>query len=813
MMIWQLVKSGLRSNKGTFIGLTLLSLLTSAMLTFAICMYADLSDRQAEALREAHAGDVLTTGGNSGITDELVSEIESVDGVGSVQVTDAVIASTCYYSSSGKALGEKNVMNVVYQPWNEAIEFNQLAETDESVLQIVAHEDAISPKSGEVFVPIGTSATLGLSLGDEVVVTIGETEHRLIVTSFIEDPQLGSPFVEMGQYLVSEGDFEKMQEEVMSLGSEMESLLAVAAAGAAYPVRVLNMYMTDDARDGGLTPSEFAKRLDENVESLAAASTSLLSSEVLTGYAMLVVIISCAIFLVFALLLLLITLVICLHTISVAIQQGYVDFAVLKAVGLPNAVLRRALVLQYALCVVVGSILGVLAGAVLLGPALTMFAPLTGVLARPNIPIVPVAFILLALLLVTISAVAIRTGKIAKISPLEGLRSGLGDVHFKSRATVSAAGRPLGFRLALRAVTSAKRNYIGLFACAFLLAAFVMLTFGIGGSLKTMEDSYDAFGVWQSDLSVKLSDGVTIEDVEGVVEEVAPIKRVWQERFTMLNLDGQSRTILGLTDFSVTSGIAEGRAPVYDNEVVIGYNLAAFAGKGIGDEILIPDSNGKERPFLVTGLLSGMFNAGYGIMTAYDAVGDLGYSSESDEVLYQIQLVDPAQSDSARELVEQHFGDSIDTSDTGLFMSTKGLMVLIHDLFILIGYSMDVVAVLMAFLAASLIISRMFSSERRDLGIFRAVGFSSRDLRVQFALRFLIVSLLGCVLAAIVVCAEGSWLVSQLFGMFGVTRFHIEDSPFLIGGIAFLLTMLFFVAAYWSSRKVRDIPINVLVVE
>lgn len=188
MMLWQLVKSGLRSNKGTFVGLTLLSLLTSAMLTFAICMYVDLSDRQAEALREAHAGDVLTTGSIGGITDDLVSEIENVNGVGSVQVTDALIASTCYYSSSGETLGEKNVMNVVYQPWDEAIEFNQLDETDGDALHIVAHDDATPPKAGEVYVPIGTSATLGLSLGDEVVVTIGETEHRLVVASFVEDP-------------------------------------------------------------------------------------------------------------------------------------------------------------------------------------------------------------------------------------------------------------------------------------------------------------------------------------------------------------------------------------------------------------------------------------------------------------------------------------------------------------------------------------------------------------------------------------------------------------------------------------------------
>ena len=43
----------------------------------------------------------------------------------------------------------------------------------------------------------------------------------------------------------------------------------------------------------------------------------------------------------------------------------------------------------------------------------------------------------------------------------------------------------------------------------------------------------------------------------------------------------------------------------------------------MGDELTVDGADGKERRFVVSGLLSAMFNAGYGTILTYDGVRDL----------------------------------------------------------------------------------------------------------------------------------------------------------------------------------------------
>ena len=136
-----------------------------------------------------------------------------------------------------------------------------------------------------------------------------------------------------------------------------------------------------------------------------------------------------------------------------------------------------------------------------------------------------------------------------------------------------------------------------------------------------------------------------------------------------------------------------------------------------------------------------------------------------------------------------------------MFSDTEGMIGLIQQLFSLMGYAMAAVAAALVFLAVSLIIGRMFTAERHDLGVYRALGFTSQALRLQFALRFFLVAL------------GGSWLMGQLFGLFGVSKFAIDTNPLMVGGLTLGLAALFLVAAYVSARKVKRVDVRELVAE
>ena len=107
----------------------------------------------------------------------------------------------------------------------------------------------------------------------------------------------------------------------------------------------------------------------------------------------------------------------------------------------------------------------------------------------------------------------------------------------------------------------------------------------------------------------------------------------------------------------------------------------------------------------------------------------------------------------------------------------------------------------------------MFTAERHDLGVYLALGFTSRALRLQFALRFFLVALVGCALGATAATLGGGWLMGQLFGLFGVSRFAIDTNPLMVGGLTLGLALVFLVAAYASARKVRRVDVRELVAE
>ena len=807
-----LVAAGLKRGRASFAGIFLLMALTAAALSFTVSMYADLNAREEAALAEIEAGDVYAVDVAANIDGEVVAEIEALPEVGEIRLNGALSVPVRFYGADGEAVGENPTSGTALVAWGDALDFRLLSDDGMRL-----SDDTPEPGPDEVYVPVSLKASPGVQEGDKLEVLVGDEARCFTIAGFFEDPQLGTPFLEMKRFVVAQSAYD----EVGSLVDEAAALVeapadpfASQAKFAAYRMAEMNAHLSDDAREAGLTGADLVRILAEEV-AWANTATGMFASDTLVGYAMMVVAIGGAVMGVFALLLFAIALIICTHTVSTSIEEGYADYGTLKALGLPNRALRGMLVVEYAGVSLAGLAAGLALGSVLVPFALPFFAQLTCVLASNAAP-PPAAIALLAVLLALVAAVvALKTAKLARISPLVAFRGGTSDVRFRSRGERPLGGSHLSLQLAVRAIMSAKRRYVGLAGCACVLCAFIVLVFGIGGTLRGENSAQDAFGMWESDLSITLaSPDVDIAEVERVIEETSPIEKSWQEAFAMVNFGGEGRSFAGLSDLTLVQGVTEGRLPEHDNEALVGVNLAKSMDLRVGDELVVDGADGKERRFVVCGLLSAMFNAGYGTILTYDGVRDLaGTAEDAAEPSRQYQLADPDAADDARAAVEARFGDAVDTRATGMFADTGSIIDLIQQLFAAMGYAMAAVAATLAFLAVSLIIGRMLTAERHDLGVYRALGFTSRALRLQFALRFFLVAFVGCALGATAAALGGSWLMGQLFGLFGVSRFAIDANPLMVGGLTFGLALVFLIAAYASARKVRRVDVRELVAE
>lgn len=807
-----LVAAGLKRGRASFAGIFLLMALTAAALAFTVSMYADLNAREEAALAEIGAGDVYAVDLAANLDGKVASEVEALPEVGEVRLNGALSVPVRFHGADGEAVDKNPTSGTALVAWGDALDFRLLFNDGMRL-----SDETPEPGPNEVYVPVSLKASPGVQKGDRLEVLVGDEVRRFTIAGFFEDPQLGTPFLEMKRYVVARSAYDEvgsLVDEAAVQGEGPTDPFSSQAKLAAYRMAEMNAHLSDDAREAGLTGADLARIVAEEV-AWANTATGMFAADTLVGYAMMVAVIGSAVLGVFALLLFVIALVICTHAIATSIEEGYADYGTLKALGLPNRSLRGMLTAEYAGVSLLGLAAGLALGSALVPMALPFFAQFTGVLAAGATPPAATLALLAALLALVAAVIAFKTRKLSCISPLVAFRGGAADVTFRSRVARPLGGSHLSLELAIRAIVSAKRRYVGLAGCALVMCAFIVLVFGIGGALNGPNAAKDAFGMWTSDVSATLvSPDVGFDEVERVIEEASPIEKLWRESFAMVSFEGESHSFAGLSDLSLVKGVTEGRLPIHDNEALIGGNLAKSMGLGIGDELVVDGADGKERRFVVCGLLSAMFNAGYGTILTYDGVRDLaGADADGAERTRQYVLADPEKADEARAALEARFGDAVDAQPSGMFSDTADMIGLIQQLFTVMGYAMAAIAAALVFLAVSLIIGRMFTAERHDLGVYRALGFTSRALRLQFALRFFLVALGGCALGAAAAVLGGSWLMGQLFGLFGASQFAIDTNPVMVGGLTIGLSLVFLAAAYASARKVRRVDVRELVAE
>lgn len=811
-----LVKAGIRHEKGTFVGLAILLFLAALALTFTINLFVDLSEREDVLLNEVGAGDVLANDLPSKLDDATIAEIEALPDVEKAQVTEAFSAATRFESAEGHELRETTMPSSnCYVAWDSALSFNVLSDD----LQDYVVDEA-GPEPGEVYVRPACKTLFGLDVGDELVMDLGDREERFRVAGFFEDPQMGSPFLETTRSLISESDFKRLHANtegmLQAAQATVEDASIMAMGSVPYPITSINVFLTPDAKTAGVTGVDLVRIIGEET-AWGAQANNVFARETLSGYTLMVVQVMTAVLGVFSLLLFVVALILCIHTASTAIESGYANWGIMKAVGISRKTLRRTLFLQYAVCALVGLAAGFFTGCLLEPVLWPSFLLITGILVQdPSFPLaslVSCTVLLLALCL----CVFVKARKIGRISPLAALRQGEGDVHFAPRGVSGIGGNHLTIALAWRAIVSEKGRYLGIGVCSLLLCAFIALCFGIGGAVEDDEAVYQAFGIWKSDVSVALEeDGVELDDVIATIEEVAPVARMWQEGATMLNVNGGAHTFVGISNDGIidNASLMTGRKPVHKNEALVGLTFARSMGLGVGDEFVMPGQNGEGTTFVVSGILSTVLNGGDGIVLTYEGVQDLaGSQLMGGEDSWQIQLEDPGKANAAIEAVNARFGDAVDTENTGLFGSATNMILLIRDMLTMIGYGMAAFAVLLACVAVMLVSRRMLISEQRDLGVYRALGFAVRTLRASFSMRFLAVALAGALVGAALTMLFGGSVVSALFGTFGVGAFSIQLPLWEALAIGVAFALVFAVAAYAFSRGVKRVSVQKLVAE
>ncbi len=255
------------------------------------------------------------------------------------------------------------------------------------------------------------------------------------------------------------------------------------------------------------------------------------------------------------------------------------------------------------------------------------------------------------------------------------------------------------------------------------------------------------------------------------------------------------------------SVVYKGRFPKYENEIAVAAKYAKENGFKVGDEIEIT-ANGKTAKYIISGLTQITNNLGRDCLLTRQGYGRLG---EITNASYYINLADGTDIDAFNEEMQKKLEGKVNTVINVETTLESASTVYVSLITIIVIAILVLSAIIIAFVLF-LLVRTMLNNKKRDYGILKSLGFTTRQLILQTALSFMPAVIISTVAGLIISCLAINPLLSLFFSSLGIVKctFKIPVVFTAIAGISLIL--LSFGIACLLSLKIKKIAPRTLLV-
>lgn len=360
--------------------------------------------------------------------------------------------------------------------------------------------------------------------------------------------------------------------------------------------------------------------------------------------------------------------------------------------------------------------------------------------------------------------------------------------------------------MALRQLTAGTRRYAGACIVAVLLVFFAgmvgRMDSWLGADGKGM---MDAFNPADHDIGVQIFGDYSPENAENTVLSYTGITDRYLLAMPGVSVNGIDYTANVISD-PERFHIIGGRTSMADNEIVITEFVAADLGISIGDTVMVQADLGSEE-YVVSGIYTCANDMGDNIGMSQE--GYLKIGQDSPEIWCRHYfLEDSSRKAAATEALEAAYGGDVHIHENtwpGLYGIISAMQALLVFLYVMVAAFILIVTIMTG--------SKILSAEQRDIGIYKSVGFTSGQLRGAFALRFMLVALLGSVIGNLLAFSLTDPLVSMVMKMAGISNFSSSMTAGSVLIPSAVVILLFTGFAYAASWRVKKVDLTVLIRE
>lgn len=778
-----MIRAGMKRHRGSLFGIAVLMFLVSLSLAAVLTVYFGGKSHIRREMQRAGFGDL--TAWVSGVPDmeALTESLQKQEQIEKTEVQKLIFSD--YQANGMEADREGQLM-----PWTSQDKRYRFFQEHMSGYRAPPQKI----HSGQVYVPASMVSVMDLKIGDSITFKLargGETID-LSVAGYYEDPFMGSSMISMKGFLVSEGDYNEILHRIQKAGSDK-----LARNGA-----MLHLFIKDGSSQ---TISGIQKTLNENTP-LSGYTEFMYSANTIEGFMVILQNAFCGLLAAFALILLATAVIILGHSISGIVEQDNKNLGILKAMGFTGSKLIRLQIVQYTAAMAAGIILGMLAAFGLTGLVNQVTVTTTGVLLPEELPILPCVAVFSVILLFMAGTAVLKMKKILRIKPMDAVRDEAKECRWKPEKMFRLRAKGLSLQLAVRQLWSGKRRYMSACLAAVLLVFFASLAGRMNAWLgPDGKGMMDAFHPADLDIGVQTLGKLDPAKIETTLRSHTEITDSYLLAMPGVSADGTNVTANVITEpkrFHISSG----ETCREKDEIVLTETAASDLGVSAGDRVTVR-GNMDSREFKV----SGIYHCANG-MGANIGMNREGYLTigKDDPQLWcrHYFLSDASQKKDITKTLENAYGGDVHVHEN----SWPGLSGMIRAMHMLLIFMYGMIA-LFIFIVTAMAGSRILAAEQRDLGICKALGYSTGMLRMTFSMRFGITAVIGAVIGTLLASVFTDPVVSRIMRLAGISNFSSDQTAGMMVVPGAAVTLLFVGFSYLEARKIKKTDLTVLTAE
>ena len=780
MEILTLLSANIRRKRGSFTGIILLMLIIASALTAFLSIGKSCRASIVNALDYADAPNLTAFLSDEACTPQLIGSLRDHAMVERVEVVDCVAIK---YRTNSDTVSSNQWFMRKY----DGHKYPRLKD------DLSGYADSNQkPKKGEIYVTQGVLTSEKFSIGDKITcypMTAPDEQYafEMTIAGVVVEPCNGASVIGWKQLFISDEDFDRLYAENVKSSN-------------AHLARVYK------ASDCTLSDTKFTRQLNLDT-GIVDQAYGAMTRENTIHYAFLFPEIIISILMVFLVFLIVIVLIVMNHSISTGIEIDYVNLGVLKAMGFSKGKIRAVFILQYLLAQFIGSAIGFGLGIPVNQIFGGVFQPILAIPIENHLAILQSVGILAAVLAISCLFILLSTRKVSRISPIRAIAGGREEIYFDSRIKAPIFKRFLSSSLALRQFTSNKRRYFGTIVIATVLV-FFMLTITVLGDSVNSESATEEMGLMYTNIDLIFTKpeafDSTADDIEAIIERHTAIKKKYYYRSEYVSIDGEKLYCMVFQDPANAQPATKGRMPLYDNEIAITPIVSEAYDWEIGDKVTLSKWDQKVE-CIITGYYQSLNDTGYVFATNFDCAKRIGI----DTVEYACYNVsDLSEGETIKEELLAKYGDILDCHldfeplDETFAIAINAMKAVIY-----------LFSVLFALVVVVMVCQKTFLQEKTDIGIYKAIGFQIAKLRLQFAVRFLIIALISAAFGAVLALWLSGRVISLLLHNIGITNFVTQFTPVTFAVPIVLVCLCFFAFAYGVSRRIKRVDIKELITE